>query len=395
MTADPRSPSRRWPTAEPDGLAAAVLLAFLATAGFFYVNIMAALVDGLVSGLGFSEGDAGRVGSMNIYGAALGALVAVAIVARVRWRAFAACALVALMTIDVASIFITEPAALMAMRFLHGSVGGMLVGVAYGVFARTRTPDRVFGMLLVVQYGLGGLGIMLLPRLVPVYGHGVLFGALIAFSAVTLLMLPFLDAYPRGRIERVAEASGVHKGLLAAAVASVFLFQAGNMGLAAYMLGLARHAGLGAGYASTALGVATWIGIAGSGLVVAFGTRFGRAWPLAVSAGITVLGTLAFHWSGSAVVYLFANCMTAVTWSFAIAYLLGMCAAFDHTGRAAALGGFLSKMGLASGPFAAAWLLDVADYGMLVNVSAIVLAASLPVMLAPARALDARLIAGR
>jgi hypothetical protein len=44
----------------------------------------------------------------------------------------------------------------MAMRFLHGTVGGMLVGVAYSVFARTRTPDRVFGMLLVVQYGLGG-----------------------------------------------------------------------------------------------------------------------------------------------------------------------------------------------------------------------------------------------
>ena len=55
---------------------------------------MAALVAGLVDGLGFSEGDAGRVGSLNIYGAAFGALVAVAIVARVRWRAFAVCALV-------------------------------------------------------------------------------------------------------------------------------------------------------------------------------------------------------------------------------------------------------------------------------------------------------------
>ncbi len=56
---------------------------------------MAALVEGLVTGAGFSEGDAGRVGSMNIYGAAFGAFIAVAIVARVRWRAFAACALVA------------------------------------------------------------------------------------------------------------------------------------------------------------------------------------------------------------------------------------------------------------------------------------------------------------
>ena len=219
---------------------------------------------GLVSGLGFSEGDAGRVGSMNIYGAALGALVAVAIVARVRWRAFAGCALVALMAIDAVSILVTEPAALMAIRFLHGSVGGMLVGVAYGVFARTRTPDRVFGMLLVVQYGSAASASCCCRGSFPVYGHGVLFGALIAFSAVTLLMLPFLDAYPRGRIERVTAAGGVRKGLLAAAVASVFLFQAGNMGLAAYMLGLARHSGLDAGYASTALGVATWIGIAGS-----------------------------------------------------------------------------------------------------------------------------------
>jgi hypothetical protein len=367
---------------------ASALLAFLATAGFFYVNIMAALVEGLVNGLGFSEGDAGRVGSMNIYGAALGALVAVAIVARVRWRLFAVFALAALITIDTASIFVREPAALMAIRFLHGTVGGMLVGVAYGVFSRTRTPDRVFGMLLVVQYGLGGLGIMLLPRLVPVYGHGVLFGALIAFSLVTLLMLPFLDDYPRGRIARPAAAGGIRAGLLAAAVGAVFLFQAGNMGLAAYMLGLARHAGLDAGFASTALGLATWIGIAGSALVIVFGTRYGRAWPLAISAAITIAGTFAFHWSGSAAVYLLANCVTAVTWSFAISYLLGLCAAFDPSGRTAALGGFLSKMGLASGPFIAAWLLDVADYGMLVNVSAVVLAASLPVMLLPARALD-------
>lgn len=388
MTAAAGGGARRFPSAAPDGLAAAALLSFLATAGFFYVNIMAALVAGLVEGLGFSESDAGRVASMNVYGAALGALTAVAIVARVAWRPFAACALLGLIAIDVASIFVTTPHALMAMRFLHGMVGGLLVGVSYGVFTRTKSPDRVFGMLLVVQYGLGGLGIMLLPKLVPLYGHGVLFGALIAFSTVTLFMLPFLDDYPRGRIPRPAASGGVRKGLLAAAVASVFLFQAGNMGLAAYMLGLAKHAGIDANYASTALGAATWIGILGSALVVALGTRVGRTVPLLASAALTVLGTLAFHWGGSKAVYLLANCATAITWSFAIAYLLGLCAAFDPSGRAAALGGFLSKMGLASGPFIAAWLLEVSNYTTLINVSAIVLAASVPAMLLPARALD-------
>ena len=386
----PALAARRWPSAAPDGLLAATLLAFLATAGFFYVNIMPALVPGLVDGLGFSEGDAGRVGSMNIYGAALGALVAVGIVGRIRWRAFAACALVALIAVDAASIFVTTPKALMAMRFLHGTVGGMLVGVSYAVFARTRSPDRVFGMLLTVQYGLGGLGVMVLPRLVPAYGHGVLFLALIAFSAVALLMLPFLDRYPAGRIVRAVPQGGVRWGLLAATVAALFLFQAGNMALLVYMIPLARHYGLSTAYSSTILGVATWVGILGCLAVVAFGTRFGRAWPLAIATALTAASCFAFHWSASHTVFLAANCVSGVAWSFVAAYLLGMCAEFDQTGRAAALGGFISKMGLASGPLAAASILDAAGYPLLITVAAVVVAASVPVMFLPARILDRR-----
>ena len=75
-------PTRRWPVAAPDGLVAAFLLAFLATAGLFYVNIMAALVSGLVEGLGLTAREAGFVGSANTYGAAVGALVVVFMVNR-------------------------------------------------------------------------------------------------------------------------------------------------------------------------------------------------------------------------------------------------------------------------------------------------------------------------
>lgn len=378
----------RFPTAPPDGLLAATLLAFLATAGFFYVNIMAALVPGLVDGLGFSEGDAGRVGAMNIYGAALGALGAVAIVGRVRWRAFAVCALVLLMVLDATSIFVERPGALMALRFVHGMVGGSLVGVAYAVFARTRSPDRVFGMLLAVQYSLGGLGVMVLPRLVPVYGHGVLFGTLIAFSAVALLILPFLDRYPAGRVARPAASGGIRRGLLAATAAALFLFQAGNMALLVYMIPLARHFGLGTEYASTALGVSTWIGLAGCLAVVVFGTRFGRAWPLAFATALTAAACFTFHWSGMPGVYLLANCVSGITWSFVGAYLLGMCAEFDQAGRTAAIGGFISKMGLATGPLVAAWLMDRAGYPELITFAAVAVALSLPFMFVPALRLD-------
>ena len=63
--------------AAPNGMVARLLLAFLATAGLFYVNIMPAIIDGLVEGLGFTNKEAGLVGSSNMYGAAVGALLIV------------------------------------------------------------------------------------------------------------------------------------------------------------------------------------------------------------------------------------------------------------------------------------------------------------------------------
>ncbi len=53
--------------------------------------------------------------------------------------------------------------------------------------------------------------------------------------------------------------------------------------------------------------------------------------------------------------YWLANVGVGITWSFIISYLLGMCSDFDQTGQTAALGGFASKMGLASGPLSPHW----------------------------------------
>jgi hypothetical protein len=195
----------------------------------------------------------------------------------------------------------------------------MLVGVAYSVFARTRTPDRVFGMLLVVQYGSAGSASWCC-RARALYGHGVLFGAH-RIQPRDARDAAVLDDYPAAASCGRA-GGGIRYGLLAAAVGSVFLFQAGNMGLAAYMLELARHFGIDAEVCEHGARAATWIGIAGAGLVVVFGTRFGHLAARRERRGHDPrhvrlpLGRVE-------AVYLAANCVTAITWSFAIAYLLG------------------------------------------------------------------------
>lgn len=374
--------------AAPDGLLAAVLLSFLATAGLFYVNIMPALVDGLKTGLGFSARDAGFVASANVYGAALGALMAVFTVKRFDWRRVALAALVVLIAIDLVSTQLRTVQVLAPVRFAHGAVGGFLVGAAYGLFARTRAPDRVFGMLLVVQFGLGGLGLMVLPRLVPLFGTPALFLALAAFSIATLAMVPFLDDYARPVSARTSAEGRILWAPLATALGAVFLFQCANAGVSAYVIGLGRTFGLGANAISDALGVSNWLGAVGSLAVVVVGVRFGRTGPILAGMALALAGTALFLMRTAPWAYAAANILGSIAWSFTIAFLLGLCAAFDTTGRTAALAGFCSKLGLASGPALGGLLLNEIHYPRLVVLSCAGLALAAVTAAWPALTLD-------
>ncbi len=379
------------PRAAPDGLLACVLLAFLATAGLFYVNIMPALVAGLIDGLGFSNRQAGLVGSANVYGAACGALVAVFLVRRLPWRRVEAVALTLLLTLDLVSTLVTTAGPLIALRFLHGVVGGTSVGVGLGVMARTAIPDRAFGMLLTVQYGAGGLGIMFLPGLAHQFGPEVLFLSLASFTAITLVMLPFLAAYPPREQAAipVRGAGRTQRGPLIRTLIAVFLFQASNMGLNAFIIPLARHYGLADAFISRTIGVANWIGVLGSLAVIWMAGRINRTVPILGVLLMSIAGTAAFLRSDIGLVFIAANIATAIAWSFLIPYFFGMCADFDPAGQSATLAGFFSKMGLASGPAAAAVMLGQDNYTLLIGVSLIGLVVCGIAVVIPARLLDA------
>ncbi len=345
------------PRQSPHGLMARLCLAMVATAGFFYVNILPALVDGLVTGRAYSTAEAGQIGSANIYGAAIGALLAVPLAGRLPWRWCCAALLCALMAVDFASALLTAPDWLVWIRGGHGVLGGLLVGIAYSIFARTHQPAQTFGVLLVVQYGLGGLGVMWLPNLVPVFGAEVLFWCLMLFSGVSLGLLALLPDYPvleplQARLQ--SRSGGIAWWPLLATLAALFLFQAGNNGPYAVIMGLAKSHGLALDYITRWLGIAAWLGVVGAVLVIVFSDRAGRLAPLTLAMVLTVFATWALLYAGHAGLFAAANCVVGITWAFVIAYLLGMAAEFDAEGRMAALAGFASKMGLASGSLVAA-----------------------------------------
>ncbi len=374
---------------DPNGMWARIMLAFLATAGIFYINIMPAVVSGLKEGLAFTSQQAGFVSSANLYGAAIGALAAVFLIKRINWRLWSYSLLLALLVTDGSCLLITEPSVMIVVRFFHGLVGGLLVGIGFGIISRTEEADRTFGYLLFIQWGLGGLGLMYLPELVPHYGTSALFLALMIFTTVTLLMMPLIPDYKvKKQIHKSTNQVTINKKPIYLNLFAIFLFQAANMGLFAYIIGLGEAKGLSIEFMSPALGAASWVALLGAFLVIVIGTKYGRTLPLVVSILVTALCSWLLHFSQSEQVYLIANVIIGITWAFALPYMFGICSELDKAGQLAAMGGFASKVGLASGPMVGALLLTAEQYNTVINVAVIALILASIVVIMPAKLLD-------
>jgi predicted MFS family arabinose efflux permease len=382
---------KSFPKVSPNGMTARIFLAFLATAGLFYVNIMPTIVSGLIDALGFTNQQAGNVASANMYGAATGALLIVFLIKRLNWQLASTLFLCGLILIDLLSMTIADPTTLLIVRFLHGFIGGMLVGTGFSLIARTTQPDRTFGMLLFVQFGFGGLGIMFIPALVPDFGTQVLFYSLVAFSAATFMMLPFLPEYKveeKKAEDKSASGNRVQMHPLLLTLATIFLFQAANMGLFAFIIALGEYYTLEMGFISTTLGIANWLGLAGAGLVIVIGSRFGYLKSVLAGIGFTAMAIWALLYSNVPWIWIASNCVIGITWGFTISYLLGLASRFDATGQMAAMGGFASKMGLASGPVVTAMLLGEDNFKLIIMVAAAVMVVTAVTVWHPARFQD-------
>ena len=355
---------------------AAILYSIVATAGLFYVNLGGAFLSAFVDGLGVERDVAGYIVSANKYGAAFGALIATFIVKRVEWRKVIRLLFMALIAFDLISTQFSNPQTLIILRFIHGTIGGLSVGIGLSIIARTYNPDKIFGMLLVVQYSFGSLGIWLVPRLVDSFGYSAAFGTLISFTLMTILILPFVP-----NVESPSKSDNTTSGLfqipmtmmLFFVLCALFLFQAANMGVADYAFELGKDIGLSNIEISNILTLANIISISGGLLVYIIGTRFGRTIPLIIGISVASIFTYLLHYSDNTNIYFIANTFTGIAWGFTIPYLLGLCATFDFHGQMAALAGFVSKMGLASGPLVGSLFIISNGFSYIINLATIAL----------------------
>jgi predicted MFS family arabinose efflux permease len=375
---------------DPDGWTARTFLCFAATAGIVYVNIMPALVDALHAGLGFSVQEAGRIGSANTYGGALGAFTMAFIAPRLRWRRTLVILAVALMAFDAGCLPLRSAMVMMAMRFMHGLVGGAMVGMTFLVIARNQNPRRTFGILMVLQFALAIVSLAVLPALVRSTGIAPLFGLLVGFSALSLVFVLLLPEYPPQLIENDVRDTRM-PGLRLCALAAMLFFQLGNMSVMAFSVSLGQAGGLPLDYVSESLSASGIAGLLGGMVAMVMPGRWGLTRPLIASMVLSAGSLTALFHVGDRTVWVLATMGNSLAWALGLSTLLGMCASFDSSGRSAVWGGFMSKLGLATGPLMGSFVLNMPSrYQALVVSGTVFVCLSLLSALAPVVAADRR-----
>ena len=375
----------------PNGLPARLALAVLGSVGILYANFSPVIVSGLTQSAYFTAETAAYVFAANMYGTAIGGLAAVFLVGSLNWRWSSVVLVVLLIVADVVSALVGATESLYVVRFVHGLIGGSLMGVAMSVIARTESPERTIAFAILIQLSLGGLGaVVLIPQL-STYGIGAVWLSLIGLSVCALVLLPFLGQYPREK--NIAGSLGVaHRpswGHVFLAMAALFLFQSGQMAAFAYRVELGLHYGLSASFISLVLAVSLWLGAPAALFVAWWSTRSGRLGPVCLG-GVCMTVATALLLLPNPIAFFGASIGFAVFFAITIPYLLGVASEMDNTGQMAAMGGFVNSLGLATGPAIAGILLGDAEHYRVLLFASAVLAASVVTVFAPARMLDSR-----
>ena len=268
------------------------------------------------------------------------------------WRKLAAISFSVLIVGNGLCMLVESYQSLVIVRLVTGIFGsGLGYALAIAMVAEADKPDRVFGLAIVILVIIGAIGLYLLPFFTPEFGMDApfLFLALPALSC-----FPILKWCPQhSRKQILAESSSavtfpLYIPVLGLAVHAIWYLNVGAFW--AFVERIGNHAGLGETDIGLALTVGMLAGISGAALAVIFNDRFGRAWPLA--------GTLVIHITvmtvlmGELTATKLALIVSAynISWNFGLAYMLGLIATADSSGRLAVLIPVFQGMGIGGGP---------------------------------------------
>lgn len=348
-------------------------IAILGCVSIFPILIGPIIMGVLVDYGDFTDSAAGMTAGYGALGSVCVALICALFMHRLPLRKLAIGGLVLAMVTNYGAALSHDQLQLFyAIRVLNAIGDGALYAAVMSAFAREKNSERCYGLFMMFQFGLAGVGLWALPTYLP---HMTPQQMYLGFIGLQILVIPLLHLLPAG----AADVAGISirgsewKLLLSvtaiAGLVALCFNEASNIGTDVYLERIAVFAGLSDGEIGSALGIASIAGVPGAFAIVFVGSRFGHSLPVLVGIGVGALSLVGIMQANNYTEFLFFTCVHSITWAFTTPYIQSILADLDPGGAVVTAGGLASGAGAGIGPAAVALWVTAGDYSAVLFVS--------------------------
>jgi len=345
-------------TTPVDSLRCVISIALLAAMTPAAVVLGPIIVGAYVTDLGFAADTAGYLIAAELVGAGIATAVAYVAVGRFDWHSIIRVALAGCMFGNVISIFATDVAVLLPVRFFTGIAVGTIMTMTIVIVGMTRDQERNFGYWSMGQVVFAVIGFAIFPHIMPLVGVAGFFAFMAVIMALQQLVVRNMPA--AGNPEHAAGFSSLPpdaKKLVPVALLALLFFYIGIGSVWAYVERIGDQSGLDAEVIGYALSGSAVVGVFGAALATWMSTRFGRLMPALLGYLMIALAMSFYFGTQTTVIFLVASLLYKFAWWFMSPYLLANMTTLDPSGRVAILTNFVIGFGLGVGPAIAAMLI--------------------------------------
>lgn len=364
-----------------------LLMGLLGSITVLPVLILPNLVGSVVDEFGFSETQASTAASLNFVAGALIALVMAFNIRSLNLRTVAIASLILAGVSDFLSGYTGDNIYLfMTMRALAGLGQGAAYTAVMSSIARNHDPDRGYGMLMTMQFGISGLGLYLIPIILPTAGIQGMFWGLTAMDFIGVFMAMKLisanrtidsHVHDEGDLSQV-EWKVIFSGAAVMVILGLCFLETAMTAQFSFTERVAtQRLEIPPETVGGILAIASLLGVPGGFGCVLLGTRFGRSIPLFIGLVSSIVGIAIMALAQDVFMYSISAYILGFTWAFTLPYYQAAQAALDPHGSVVAAGSFSGTMGNAAGPGLAGMAVLYGGYDAVLVMSGIMLVISI------------------
>ena len=336
-----------------------------------------AMVGILVDQANFSESYAGWVMAYGSAGSALTLIVISGYIHRINLKKLSYVCLSIAVLIDIYCSLAVEPNFIfLASRFAIGVVATIANIAVYTSIASLKNYERGYGLFVMMQYSISGLGLYYLILYSESIGAMGLYQILALLNFLALLLvnqLPNLKNDQNADGNTQSEVTVLLSGVAFMAIIGFGLHEMSGVTQFTFIERIGVSISIDSQSLSNIMLIASLLGIPGSMVCIVLGNKFGLLPPFLFGISCCLFGMSILLIEKTFITYALRMCLIGFGWSIALPYIQSHLASIDKKGSALAAGNSLATIGGAAGTALGASLIGLtSNYNMLLQVSILI-----------------------